>query len=341
MRKGHSLFFKCAVIIAFISIIISPSTAFNGTITGIRLWGATIFPALFPALIITGCILKLFPMNTGASYAYIIISGLLCGFPLGAYLCSSYHSSVKNEKICIPLSAFCNISSPSFIINYIINQIIAGRVATWKILTCVYAPVIECIAVLLFIHRNDIKKSLTPQNNILKTNKISQHTTSNNNTKNSITSKSQLKSKNSDISTKQNNISSLDNTTSNNTFSMILDNSITNSINSMLKLAGYIIVFSCLSQYILLLPINNLPIKTLLCSISEITNGIFLCSRLDMDITHITILIITINAFGGLSTLMQTNGITKGMGFNIKTYFYGKIILTIVTFINSIFIIKL
>ena len=301
MRKGHSLFFKCAVIIAFISIIISPSTAFNGTITGIRLWGATIFPALFPALIITGCILKLFPMNTGASYAYIIISGLLCGFPLGAYLCSSYHSSVKNEKICIPLSAFCNISSPSFVINYIINQIIAGRVATWKILTCVYAPVIECIAVLLFIHRNDIKKSLTPQNNI----------------------------------------SSLDNTTSNNTFSMILDNSITNSINSMLKLAGYIIVFSCLSQYILLLPINNLPIKTLLCSISEITNGIFLCSRLDMDITHITILIITINAFGGLSTLMQTNGITKGMGFNIKTYLYGKIILTMVTFINSIFIIKL
>ncbi len=299
MKKGHSLFFKCAVIIAFIGIIISPSTAFNGTITGIRLWGATIFPALFPALIITGCILKLFPMNTGASYAYIIISGLLCGFPLGAYLCGSYHSSVKNEKLCIPLSAFCNISSPSFVINYIINQILCGRIATWKILACVYAPVIECILFLLFFNKNNIIKN------------------------------------------KQNNISSADNKISNNTFSMILDNSITSSINSMLKLAGYIIVFSCLSQYILLLPINNLPLKTLLCSIAEITNGIYLCSRLDLDITHITILIVTINAFGGLSTLMQTNGITKGMGFDIKTYFYRKIILTIVTFINSIIIINL
>lgn len=309
MKKRHGMFFKCAVIVAFISIIISPSTAFNGTITGIRLWGATIFPALFPALIITGCILKLFPMNTGASYAYIIISGLLCGFPLGAYLCSSYHSTVKNEKICIPLSAFCNISSPSFVINYIINQIICGRIATWKILACVYIPVLECIVFVLFFYRKDIKKSLTPQ----------------------------------DKSSVHNNISnqSENNTPTTNTFSTILDNSITSSINSMLKLAGYIIVFSCLSQYILLLPVKSLPLKTLLCSISEITNGIYLCSKLNIDITKMSILILTINAFGGLSTLMQTNGITKDMDFDIKTYFYGKIILTIVTFLNSILIIKL
>jgi DNA-binding phage protein len=88
----------------------------------------------------------------------------------------------------------------------------------------------------------------------------------------------------------------------------------------------------------MLLPINNPVISTILCSITEITNGIFLCSRLNIDTTYICIIITAVNAFGGISTLMQTAGITRQNNINIKSYLYGKIILTIVSIVNAMII---
>ena len=292
--SSDNLPLKCLILIAFTGIIIFPQTAFTGAITGIKLWGATIFPALFPAFIITGCIIRLFPMNSGLSYIYIILSGLLCGYPLGAYLCGTYHSEHPDENISSRLAAFCNISSPSFVINYIVNQILYEKIELWKILLCIYTPVIECLVIIMFIHHKDIFCGINKN----------------------ITTKKQMPFRISDI----------------------IDSSITDAVNNMLKLAGYIIIFSCLSQYIMLLPINNPVISTILCSITEITNGIFLCSRLNIDTTYICIIITAVNAFGGISTLMQTAGITRQNNINIKSYLYGKIILTIVSIANAMII---
>jgi choline-glycine betaine transporter len=88
-----------------------------------------------------------------------------------------------------------------------------------------------------------------------------------------------------------------------------------------------------------MLPMNQPLIKSILCGITEITNGIYLISTLNASPVFRLILIVVINAFGGISTIMQTAGITKGCQMNIKKYIYYKFILAILTLANTLFII--
>ena len=119
-------------------------------------------------------------------------------------------------------------------------------------------------------------------------------------------------------------------------FSQLLDDSIWSAVVSILKLGGYIIVFSCLSAYICLLPIKNIYITGILCGITEITNGIYLIGRFPVPLFYQTILILAVNAFGGFSTVMQTAGITKRSSFGIKKYICGKLLLTVLTCLHCI-----
>lgn len=122
-------------------------------------------------------------------------------------------------------------------------------------------------------------------------------------------------------------------------FAFILDDAIWGAIKSMLKLGGYIVVFSCLSSYVLLLPIRNPALSALICGITEITNGIYLCNQLADSASAQLLLILGINAFGGFSTIMQTSGMIRTSGLGIKKYIYQKVIFTAVTLLNTTFLI--
>ena len=51
------------------------------------------------------------------------------------------------------------------------------------------------------------------------------------------------------------------------------------------------------------------------------------------------VIILTSNAFGGLSTIMQTMGMINKSSLSIKKYIYHKIIFALVTMANTIFMI--
>lgn len=166
---------------------------------------------------------------------------------------------------------FCNLSSPSFVINYILFSSLNENISAFLVLLCIYLPALECIVITLVLHRTQMRTPLT------------------------LTAESNPPA-----------------------FSQLLDDSIWSAVVSILKLGGYIIVFSCLSAYICLLPVKNIYITGILCGITEITNGIYLISRFPVPLFYQTILILAVNAFGGFSTVMQTAGITKRSSFGIK-----------------------
>lgn len=297
MKKNRLNAYKIFVMITFAGVIVFPSVAFNGALSGLKLWAQVVLPGLFPAMIITSCILCLFPMKAGLSYLYVCITGLLCGFPVGAFLCSQIHER-KEENICEKLMAFCNMSSPSFVMNYIILSNLGEDFGVIKILLCIYLPAVEGAAAVLLINRKDIMgEKISKENPTTKwEDKIFPGITE------------------------------------------MIDNSIWNAIQSMLKLGGYIVVFSCLSAYICMIPVKNPCVTAVICGITEITNGIYLISHLNIDIFYKALLILAVNAFGGLSTVMQTAGITKRSGLNIKKYICFKLLLTVLTVIHCLII---
>lgn len=128
-------------------------------------------------------------------------------------------------------------------------------------------------------------------------------------------------------------------------FFTILNNSIDKMITSVLKLGGYIIIFSCLCAYIQYFShMLSMPyINWIACGFMEITNGIYFVSAIKSPLVKI-MLIAAINAFGGLSTLMQTYSVIKdnvGVCIDIKKYIFQKIKLTICTILVTYLVITI
>ena len=90
------------------------------------------------------------------------------------------------------------------------------------------------------------------------------------------------------------------------------------SSNNLLVIMGSIILFSVITS-ILNNYLNLSDITTsLLNSVMEITNGINLLSKLNINTKHIYILIIGALNFSGLSVLIQSFGILSPYKLNLK-----------------------
>lgn len=299
---SKNILIKLAAAFAFIIIITMPQTAFKGALSGLNLWANIILPGLFPAMIISSCLLSLFPFGKSASYLYIITTGIFCGYPIGSILCSNYNINNKDETFCERIMAYINISSPSFVMNYILSMTFAKDFNPVLIIICIYLPVAEMLLIQLFIYKKEKPLTLSPHKTAINPNNIKSINTSSN-------------------------------------FNEILDNSIWTSINNVLKLGGYIVLFACICRYIIEIGVLDELFTSILCSVTEITNGISLVDSLCISSELKMVIILTSNAFGGLSTIMQTMGMINKSSLSIKKYIYHKIIFALVTMANTIFMI--
>lgn len=285
-----------ALIILLSLLIICPNVTFQSAKRGLLLWADNVLPGIFPAMIVTSCILSLCPMKPSAKYIYVSACGLLGGYPLGAVLCRSLccqdNTCPANIKISNLIMAYCNISSPSFVLNYILRMSCFEEIGTAKILFCIYAPAISAITVILLANKKSIKKDNIAISHTAKDNK--------------------------------------------NSFTDVLDNSIWQAINNSLKLGGYIVLFACISGFVIDFPYFESVIKSAICGILEITNGISIIDSLDISSQSKIIAILAVNSFGGISTIMQTVGMIKDSDLSIKKYIYHKLLLSGLTVITAL-----
>ena len=110
----------------------------------------------------------------------------------------------------------------------------------------------------------------------------------------------------------------------------IIDAGIISGFETLIKICGYIVLFSLVSRFfIILCPNNSLPALFLMGNL-EITNGISLLSQTKFPSDQLQYLLtIQFLGFGGLSGIAQTASIMKPSGLPIKTYVIGKILLTV------------
>ncbi len=129
----------------------------EGARNGLLLWYSSVVPALFPFMVLSGLIvagrgisvlmspfyLFLHPL-LGLSKAgcYVLVSGLLCGYPMGAKTCADF---VREGRLS-PLEgnflmAFCNHPSPMFLLGYV-YPFFAKQLPLGILLLSVYGPVL-------------------------------------------------------------------------------------------------------------------------------------------------------------------------------------------------------
>lgn len=133
-------FFAVFTIFFFCIMLFFPSTVFSGASKGLLLWFQTVLPTLLPFLIIVNIMQKtnlicqvsgiihpvsgpLFHISKEGSFA--VLTGFLCGYPMGAKVTSDLVSErkiSKNEGAY--LLSFCNNTSPGFVAGFVICQII-------------------------------------------------------------------------------------------------------------------------------------------------------------------------------------------------------------------------
>lgn len=112
----------------------------------------------------------------------------------------------------------------------------------------------------------------------------------------------------------------------------ILDNSIMDGIQLIVKIGGYVVLFSILIAFANELPYSLLDKIKFLLPYLECTNGLGICNGIS-DFTSRYLAMLSVISFGGICAITQTNCLLIGTDLKIFPYVITKIITAILTVI--------
>ncbi|MEE1195576.1 MAG: hypothetical protein UHS54_01625 [Lachnospiraceae bacterium] len=121
----------------------------------------------------------------------------------------------------------------------------------------------------------------------------------------------------------------------NQSFMQLVDYSIVDGFSTMIRVGGYVILFSILSAFAVKLFSWTGNLKYLISSILEMTNGLDLLKSAPYSIHMKWLAAMGCTAFGGFSTMAQIKGMLIGTPLSIKPYIIGKCIYTVVVLLIS------
>ncbi len=157
--KIRKFFFTSIVITIFLFLLVSPENAVSSARSGLMLWFKVLLPTLLPFMIISkllielnaiSCLTFLFAsffhkiFKLSKSGTFVVITGFLCGYPMGAKLVSELygHRQITYEEACYLLT-FCNNLSPMFISSFLtVSCFDAPELLPYIILIIYGAPMI-------------------------------------------------------------------------------------------------------------------------------------------------------------------------------------------------------
>lgn len=150
-------FRSIVLFLLLIPLLMFSSEVTEGARQGLLLWYNSVVPALFPFMVLSGLIVSgggisqimtpfywvLHPvLGLSREGCYVLVSGLLCGYPMGAKTCAEF---VNDGRISITegkyLMAICNHPSPMFILGYMYPWF-AERISIRTLLLSIYAPIL-------------------------------------------------------------------------------------------------------------------------------------------------------------------------------------------------------
>lgn len=315
-RNFFAIIFLC---FAF-SILLFSKNNLAAVKTGLTLWATSVVPSLFPFFVATellmhtnivnflGRMLNRFMrpiFNIDGKGSFGFIMGLISGYPMGAKIACEFRKNDICSKVeCERLLSFTNNSGPLFIIGTVGISMFGNT--TIGILLLVTHILASCTVGFIFrFWKNSHNRSSSDGQFVYA------------HTKDLV------------------NFSNLGG---------VLSESITSSINTILVIGGFVVIFSSvisilkssgilsslcvvLSPVFEFLHIDTTFISPLITGFLEITNGISSISSI--KVKHISVNIIFtafLLGFGGISVLLQVWSIISKSDLSIKPYIYGKLL---------------
>lgn len=109
-------------------------------------------------------------------------------------------------------------------------------------------------------------------------------------------------------------------------FSRIIDEEISASALLLIKVGGYIMLFSIFTALMQQLDIVPYSLRLLACSLLEVTTGTAMLSAAPLSANIKIILCLAATAFGGLSAAAQANSVLQNTGLSICSYLCMKLL---------------
>jgi sporulation integral membrane protein YlbJ len=303
----------CSLIV--LQIILAPNICIYYTISGAKLFFNSVFPSLFPFLVVINIIIsydgihiysKLLgsiickPLKLPKECSFPLLVSLLCGYPLGArYTCDLYDKNIIDLSTCERLLNIASNSSPLFIIGAVGASMMGSTKIGYilllsNILSCIFMGfVIPSKTPTFKIKNNSFTKIEVPNRNI----------------------------------------------------GIVLKNSIEDAIKNSLNIGGFIIAFSVITGIIkdnvlFLIVLNKISsivgfpinfIEGLFLGMLEMTNGCYLISSNNSSLFIKLPVLSFLIAFSGLSIISQVYSYTYKYDVSIKKYVARKFLQGIIS----------
>lgn len=299
----------------FVLMILYPKTVFLAASEGLLLWFQTVLPTLLPYMILNNLLIHtsalhwicritapVFCRIFSTSYygTFAVISGFLCGYPVGAKTTSDL---LEKQHITYDeagyLLSFCNNTSPVFVISYVVHQNLQDPSLTVPFLLILFlSPV---LASFLFRRFYSLHRVET----------INAHYSHDINNTLSISAKS-ISDQSPDRS------------------SDLFDVCIMNAFEALTKIGGYMMLFAVAIRLLSeCFPENSftLPLYATL----ELSTGIRMIAQSSYPDIYKILFSAALTAFGGWCCVMQTYSMTAKDRMPMIPYIAEKLVTAVVT----------
>ena len=272
---------------------IFPSVCVEGAKEGLTLSLFTVFPSVFPFMVLSRYITLSGTININFPFADKLskflfglpkealmpfILGTISGYPTGcAVICDMVDKKIITKDEGEHLLPFCNNCSPLFLIGTVGNVIIGNTYVGY---------ILFLVHIVSAIITGIILKSKVPYK----------------------------KCRNDAYIVPAND----------NPFST----AVSSSVNATLTICGYITLFSVITKIVIFANEKF----TFACGFLEMTNGINHIAELNIPSIIKLSLISAILGFSGICVLLQTEDFTSKRNMSVKKYFWGKLIFSIISF---------
>ncbi len=290
-----------ASVLVLILMLTHPALTLAGARRGLMLWAQTVLPTLLPFMIASNVLVAagglpilmtpLRPVFSGLfaltdEGGYVLACGLLCGCPMGAKTCAEFLEQGRiTPAQARYLLAISNHPSPMFVLSYLASHL-SPTVPVAAVLLSLYLPVLPLAALARRIYRPEAELHSYPAGRqSFRTENAAQESAS--------------------VSAPGNNFRQATQTEA---ASASFDTTMMRSAEVMVRIGGYIMLFSILAAFLEDIPALPPILRAVFLGAVEITTGISAISQATGGPLN-GLLITAVTAFGGLSGIMQTRSV--------------------------------
>lgn len=284
---------------SLIFMIFHANLVTKGAAAGLLLWYSAVVPALFPFMVLSSVLsasggiswlMRPFTvifhfLGLSADSWYVLLTGLLCGCPMGAKTCADFLAegriSAGEARF---LFALCNHPSPMFLAGFV-YPMFAAQLPLSCFVLAIYAPLLVLAVPAHLIYRAPFGSKPMQENFDV----FQQRPTPN--STNAFSSKPAVSDQPSGSA-------------------LSLDAAILNSAEILVKIGGYLIFYSILILVIQNTPEIPAPVRLFFSGSLEITTGIRTVSD-SLTYPYSAIAAAAIFSFGGFSAMSQTDAVIR------------------------------